>query len=237
MRSTPSQSSPRASAAAAVLHDGHVVGAIHRSVADDFLHHHADILCGGAIAGGVVGEHQVVVDGLGHAHEPDAAAHGLSVPGQLVDGVHAVVAADVEEPLDIQLLQNGEQLFKHRLVLLRRGQLVAAGAQEGGRRAFEQFDVNVGAQALREVADLFIQQALDAVQHAVHVLRAAVLAGLEHARQAGIDDGGGAAALADNCVCHGNSSSFPGFLCLITLWFSLRKSPLRRSRTPLRSGR
>ena len=197
-----------AGVAAHDLDDGHKVGAVHRRVADDLFHDHADILGRGAVAGRVVGEHKVVVDGLGHAHEADAGAHRAAVPRQLVDGVHAVIAADIEEPLDVQLFEDREQLFVDLFVLLRRGQLIAAAPQEGGGRALQQFDVHEGFQAFGQVAHLFVQQALDAVQHAVDVLRPAHLAGLEHAGEAGIDDGGRAAALADDCVWHSGSSLF-----------------------------
>src|SRR5699024_6916564 len=90
-----------AGVAAHALHDGDILGAVDGGVTDDLLHDHADVLGGTAVAGGVVGDHQVVVDGLGHAHEADVAAHMLAVVRQLADGVHAVVAADVEEIADV----------------------------------------------------------------------------------------------------------------------------------------
>ena len=59
----------------------------------------------------------------------------LSVPGQFVDGVHAVVAADVEKPLHVQFFQDGKQLFIYFSVLFRVRKLIAAAAKERGRRA------------------------------------------------------------------------------------------------------
>ena len=74
------------------LHDGDVLGAVDGGVPDDLLHDHADVLGSRAVAGGMVGDHQVVVDGLGHAHKADVTAGPCAVVGQLADGVHRVVA-------------------------------------------------------------------------------------------------------------------------------------------------
>ena len=105
-----------AGVAAHDLHHGDVLGAVNGGVTDDLLHHHADVLGSRAVAGGVVGDHQVVVDGLGHAHKADVALDACAVICQLADGVHGVVAADVEEVADVQLLQDGEQLLVHSLI-------------------------------------------------------------------------------------------------------------------------
>ena len=59
----------------------------------------------------MVGDHQIVVDGLGHAHEADVALDALAVLSQLADGIHRVVAADVEEVADVQLFEDGEELL------------------------------------------------------------------------------------------------------------------------------
>ena len=55
----------------------------------------------------MVGEAKVVVDGLRHADEPHAAAHPVAVAAELGDGVHGVVAADVEHRADIVLVKQG----------------------------------------------------------------------------------------------------------------------------------
>lgn len=49
------------------FHDGHVIRAIHCRVADDFLHHDADILRRRAVSRGVIRHHQVIINRLGHA--------------------------------------------------------------------------------------------------------------------------------------------------------------------------
>ena len=156
----------------------------------------------------MVGDHQVVVDGLGHTHEADAALHTVAIVGQLADGVHGVVAANVEEVADVQLLQNGEQLLVDRLVVVPVGQLVTAAAQEAGRRALEQLDVEVVGQVLRQVYNVFLQQTGDTVAHAVNDLCAAVLAALKNTCQTCIDDRGGAARLANDCIFTHDDFSF-----------------------------
>ena len=56
------------------------------------------------------------------------------------------------------------------------------------------------AEHARQVDHVVLEQPLNAVAHAVNMLYAVLAAGAEIARKAGIDDTGGAAALADNRV-------------------------------------
>src|SRR5699024_1588783 len=163
-----------AGVAAHDLHDGDVLGAVNGGVPDDFLHDDADVLGSRAVTGSVVSDHQVVVDGLGHAHKADVTAGPCAVVGQLADGVHRVVAADVEEVADVQLFQDVEQLFVDGFVLVPVGQLVAAAAQEAGGGPLEQFDVQVILQQGAKVHHPLFQQAGHAVAHPVDGLCAAV---------------------------------------------------------------
>ena len=188
------------------LDDGHVLRAVDRRVADDLLHHNADVLGRTAVAGGVVGDHQVIVDGLGHAHKADVAADVCAVVGQLADGVHRVIAADVEEVADVQLLQNLEQPDVDALALggVPVGQLIAAGTQIAGRGALQKLNVQCGFQLVVQHAGAALQQTGYAVQHAVDLACAAALAALIYTGQACVDDRGGAAGLTNDCVfCHG----------------------------------
>ena len=102
----------------------------------------------------MVGDHQVIVDGLGHAHKADVAADVCAVVGQLADGVHRVVTADVEEVADVQLLQDLKQLDVDGLTLggVPVGQLVAAGTQIAGRRALQKLNVQCGFQLVVQYA-------------------------------------------------------------------------------------
>ena len=175
-----------AGVAAHDLDDGDIVGAVDRGVADELFHDDADVLGRAAVAGGMVCDHQVVVDRFGHAHKADVAADIGAVLGQFADGVHAVVAADVEEVADIQLLEDLEQLFVDGLALVAVpvGQLVAAGAEIARRRALEQLNVHRAGQLVVQQAGAAFQQAGHAVHHAVNFGRAAAFAALIDARKA-----------------------------------------------------
>ena len=156
----------------------------------------------------MVGDGQVVVDGLGAADELLLRAGQQGIVKQLADGVHGIVAADVDEHFDVQLIQQFENALIDRLVLMDFGQLVAAGAQEGGRGAFEQFQVQFILDMLGQVHILLIHEALDAVAHTVNLVVAAFFGCLEHAREAGVDDGRGAAGLTDKYVTLHDVASF-----------------------------
>ena len=138
----------------------------------------------------MVGHHQVIVNRLGNAHKADIAANMGTVISQLADGIHAVIAADVEEIADIQFAQDLEQLLVYGFALggVPVGQLVAAAAQIAGRCALEQLNVHGTFQLVIQYADAALQQAGHAVHHAVHLTCTAALAAFINAGQAGIDD-------------------------------------------------
>ena len=156
----------------------------------------------------MVGHHQVVIDGLGNAHEADIALDAVAVLGQLADGIHGVVAANVEEVANVQLFQDGEQLLVNGLVIVPIGQLIAAAAQEAGRGALEQLDIQVIGQYGGKIHHALLQQTGNAVAHAVNDLSAAALAALEYACQTCIDDGGRAARLTNDCIFTHDDFSF-----------------------------
>ena len=87
------------------LGHSHAADVVDGGVPDDLFQDGGDVLGRRAVAGGVVGQAQVVVDGLGHADEADAAADLGAVAAELGDGVHGVVAADVEQRADIVLVK------------------------------------------------------------------------------------------------------------------------------------
>lgn len=71
-----------AGVAAHDLRHRHAAQVVDTGIADDFLQNRGNVLCCTAVAGGVVGQHQVVVDGLGYANEADLAVYGLAVGTQ-----------------------------------------------------------------------------------------------------------------------------------------------------------
>ena len=149
---------------------------------------------------------QVVVDGLRRADEADAGADALTVIRQLPDGIHGIVAADIDERLDLVLVQQFEDLFKYRGSLFRIRQFKAAGAQESGRGLPQQLDQFIAAQHRVQIHQGFLQKALDAVAHAVHFVRAHGLGPAVDACQRAVDDRRRSAGLPHDYVLHMKSS-------------------------------
>ena len=83
------------------------------AVADDLLCGGSDVLGSTSVARCVIGQSQIVVNGLGNADELCGIALYNGVIGKLFDGVHGVVAADVNKALDLQLVQDPKDLFKN----------------------------------------------------------------------------------------------------------------------------
>ena len=148
----------------------------------------------------MVGQAQVVVDGLGHTDEPHAAAHTVAVAGKLCDGVHGVVAADIEHRADVVLVKQGEQLDERGRVHIRVRQLVAAAAQIAGGGALEQLDAHAVVQQDVQFQRLLLEQTFDAVLHAVHLVCTQTAGRLVNACQTGVDHGGRAAALTNDHI-------------------------------------
>ena len=127
------------------------------------------------------------------------------VVGQLLDGVHRIVPADVDECLNLQLVHDFEQLLIDFRILMDLRQLIAAGAQESRRRPLQELDVDIGMNLCGQVHILLVQEALNAVEHSVYLVEASLLGGLVDPRQAGIDHSGRAAGLTNDDVtffCH-----------------------------------
>ena len=108
---------------------GHRFDGVYRAVADYLLNGGCHVLRRRAEAGCVVGDRQVVVDGLGYADDPHLRASADKEGGELDDGVHGVVTANVEKGLYPVLFKASEYFFVDLGVVLLRGELVAAGAQ------------------------------------------------------------------------------------------------------------
>ncbi len=145
----------------------------------------------------MVGAKEVVVNSLGHTHDAALIAHLLHILGDLVAGVHGVVAAVVEEVTHVVLLENLQNALVVSVVHVGIGNLIAAGAQFGGRGVEQQLQL-LGV-LLAHVIELVVQHALDAVGRAVDGGDAGVIeSGADHAIGAGVNDRGGAAGLADD---------------------------------------
>ena len=155
----------------------------------------------------MVGTGQIVVDGFWHTHEADVAADQVAVIRELLNGVHGIISADVKESFDLELLKEGEDLLVNFVIFLDFGEFVAAAPEEGRRGSLQKVDVQIRADVFREIYIFMFQKAVDAVAHSVYFPGAPVLCRLENAGKAGIDDGSGAAGLADDDISlHGKSS-------------------------------
>ena len=140
--------------------------AVNGAVADDLLHGRGDIFCRGAEARRMVGDAEVVVNGLGDADDPDADLLLPEIRGKLLHGVHGVIAADVEESADLPLLQRIRDLPVDGIVLVPVRQLIAAGTEYRGGRLPEQLHVVIGEDQCFQVDEMILDQTLDAVDRA-----------------------------------------------------------------------
>ncbi len=142
---------------------------------------------GTAVTGAVVSEGKVVVDSFGDAEDEQFVVELTGAGGELVGSVGGIVAADVEHIVDVVTAQDLYRVLQ--VVVL---QFVATGAEGGGRRVEQLLPERCG--LLAQIDDVVLQQALDAVAHAVDLVDArAFERGLDGADQAGVDDGGRAA--------------------------------------------
>ena len=165
-----------------------------------------DVTGGGAEARGVVGDGDVVVDGLGDAHHPHVHALGHAGLIELAAGVHAAVAAVEQHIFDVVLFADAG----HVGVILGL-QRVPAGADGGGGGLQQQAQLLLGHGAqLAELLPQHTAAAADGTVDLIHLVR--VLFGFGHrAVQRGIDHGGGCAAVHDQQISfHGSS---PCLMC------------------------
>ena len=168
----------------------------------------------------MVGAVEVVVDGLGHAHHAALIAHLLHVLGDLVAGVHGVVAAVIEEVADVILLEDLKNPLVVGVIHIGISQLVAAGTQSGGGGV--PHELQLLAVLLGHVVQLVVQNAADAVGGSQHPGdAAAVQSSLNHAQSTGIDNRGGATRLSDDASAFQFAHNF-SLPFIITGFFSLR---------------
>ena len=171
-----------------------------------------DVLRRAAEAGAVVGVVEVIVDGLGHAHDAAFITALLHETAYLVAGVHGVVAAVIEEVAHVILLEYLKNTLVVGVIFFGIGHLVAAGAELGGGGVHEQAEL-VGI-LLAHVVELVLEHALDAVGGAVDLRDAVcVKRSPDDAVGAGVDDGGRTSGLtydtgSPECFFHADTSKF-----------------------------
>ena len=163
-----------------------------------------------AEARAVVGDRDVIVHGLGDAHDPDA----LLPAGcrQLAAGVHGSIAAVHQHIADVFLRQN----VRHALVVLRL-QGIPGGADRGGRSALELLQLLSGHRI--ELQQVPLQEPAGAPHCAVDAVHFPAVQRLRHrAIQRTVQNSGGTPAVDnDQISLHCPSSSqqrlvpFPAF--------------------------
>jgi hypothetical protein len=89
----------------------------------------------------VVGAEQVVVDGLGNAHDAALVARLLHISADLAAGIHGFIAAVIEKVAHVILLENFKNAPVIAVVPVRVGQLVPAGAQRRGGGVLKQLQL------------------------------------------------------------------------------------------------
>ena len=157
------------------FNDGYSLGGVNRAVANDLLHCGGDILCRRAEAGSVVGYNKVVVDGLGHAHDSHLVIVILQILGKLCNGIHRIVAADIEEVSDIIFLEDGKELFVNFISLTNLGKLFTARAESRRGGVLKLCDKSVICKIFVKVNESFLEKSLNTVSHSVKSLNASVV--------------------------------------------------------------
>ena len=179
------------------LDDGDLTDVIHARVAGNFHDGGRDIFCSRGKARAVVGAEEVIVDGLGHAHDAALVADLLHILRDLVAGVHGVVAAVVAEVAHVVLLEDFENALVVSVVDVGVGNLIAAGAERGRRRIGQA--VELCAVFFIHAQKLIVQNALDAVVCAVDLRDALCIErGADDAVGTGIDNRRRTAGLTDD---------------------------------------
>ena len=191
------------------LDEGHALEVVDVGVARDLRHGGRDEAGSAAVAGRVVDAHEVVVDGLGHADEANGGVDASAVRAQLGDGVHGVVAADVEDGVEAAVGKGGECFLVELVGALgvEGRELEAAAAEPARRRAAEQLEGVSVRERLVERDRAAVEESLDAEAHA-HGLGAGLARARDNAGEARVDRGRRATGLSDQdallCVCcHG----------------------------------
>ena len=120
---------------------------------------------------------QVVIDGLRASDEADLGTEYQRVIRQFLDGIHGIVAADVDEAIDLQFIEDREDLLIGLDVLVDLRQFESAGSQISRRCSLQQLFVQSCFDVLGQIDVSLLQQTLDTVDHAVNFVVTSFLRG------------------------------------------------------------
>ena len=181
---------------------------IDRAVTNDLGHGNGNVLSRRAEAGGVIGAHQVIINGLGNADKAHLIVVDLGILGELCHRIHRVITADIEEITNVVLAEQREDLLVVILISLYLGKLFTARAESRRRRVFKQVDVLGLRKALVQIDKSLLQKALHTVSHAVQRVTLAVSKkSANNACKRRIDCGSRTARLSNDSI------SIQKFLC------------------------
>ncbi len=181
---------------------GHYGIVVYKTVAYNLLGGCRNVLCRRAVTGSVVGNGKVVIYRLGAPHKAYGTADFFAVLGKLVYGVHRIVAADIEKGVNIQFFKRFEDMFVSLFVALYCRQFIAAGAEEGRRRALQKVHIQVVFDVRGKVHNVPVQKPFNAVHHSVNNVCAPVLSRFKHTQKTCVDYRSGTARLPYDYIFH-----------------------------------
>ena len=145
------------------------------TVADDFLHGSTDVLRCRAVTRCMVRQSEVIVNSLRAADETDFGACQHSVIGKLLDRIHGVISADIDEAVDFKIVKDTEDLVKCLSVLVNFRELETAGSEVSSRCSLEKLLIESVLDMFGEVDVMSLHKAFHTVYHAVDLLVSALL--------------------------------------------------------------
>ena len=161
----------------------------------------------------MIGNRQVVVDCLRHAHESLRFIVCSRIIGQHLNRIHGIIAACIEEALYIMFLHDLKYFLINIFMTLNLRHLKTAGAKECGRRSLEQFNACLIIQIVTKINHLVIQKSLDTMHHTINFLHTQFLCGCINTCHGRINNGCRAARLTNNNISfHFSCLSFDYFL-------------------------
>ena len=94
----------------------------------DFTDCGSNVFGGTSEARGMVGIYQIIINRLRFTDHADRTANACRVAGKFTDGIHRIIATNIEEPTDIEFLKFAEKCRINR-IFERFRQFVAAGTE------------------------------------------------------------------------------------------------------------
>ena len=187
------------------------VAVINVNVLDNFRNGKGDIFCGRTETGAMVRSYKVIVDGFRNADDAAFIILGRHIFGNLVAGIHAIVAAVIEEIADIVFFEDFEDAFIVCVVLPEILEFVTAASDKGSggcEHEFKGFGI-----LFSHIDDIVVKNTADSVLCRKDLCDAFFAqCGFNDAVCAGVDYGSRTAGLTDkSCADEFAHKNFPLF--------------------------